>query len=153
MIIEYKNPLLLGSICSIHDGFISSMDLICKLLALNNCKLYITSSDRCSTNVQGAIVTPAQMSNHLVGHAIDCNIYDASGKLWNSKALEVFAPESPNYDSTISNEILDFIKAVRQSGILRWGGDFHEFDTVHFDDGLNISNPARWKQIYAELFP
>ena len=137
---EYKNPLLSGKPCMIHEEFIPAMDLFCKYLSATGCRADIISALRPDTNVLGAIVTPAQMSNHLVGCAIDVNLFDKQGKRWNSKALE-----SPK------DEVLQFITLVRNSGILRWGGDFKKQDTVHFDNGLNLRNPKRWREIYNEI--
>ena len=166
MIYEYKNPLLGGKPCMIHDGFTSSMDLFCKLLGLSGCKFIITCAFDLNhthlTAAEGAIVTPATHGNHLVGHALDGDIVDNTGVQWNSEKLETFAPESPNFNTDVwadnkgIDSVFQLIKSVRQSDVLRWGGDFHATppkkpDTVHFDDGLNIRNPARWQQIYDEL--
>lgn len=72
--------------------------------------------------VIGAVVTPATKSQHLIGHAFDCNIVD--GDSWNnSKAFE---------DSEQTENAKSFIKAMKDKG-LRWGGDFDDVDTAHFD--------------------
>lgn len=140
MVRHYKHPLLFGKPCMIHEEFVPSMDYFCECLHLTGCKAHITSSQRFDTNVAGAIVEPARMGNHLVAHAIDCNIYDKANRLWNSTML-----------LTPSGEVLDFITLVKKK--LRWGGDFKKRDSVHFDNALNLRNPIRWKEIFNELKP
>jgi hypothetical protein len=141
MISQYQNPLLSGSDCMIEDGFIPIMDLFCSLLEQNNCKAYIVSSFRQTTIVPGAIVTPSEMSNHLVGHAIDVNLIDSTGKFWNSISLK---------PGTLSGDVANLIKAIEASDI-RWGGEFQACDDVHFDDGLNLRNPNLWQDLYQQI--
>ena len=141
MIQEYKHKLLSGKPCMIHADFIPSMDLFCRYLELTGCSALINSAYReDSKNIKGAIVTPSKISNHFVGCAIDCNIFDKKKTLWSSKMLEV--PKA---------EVLTLIGLVRRSKLLRWGGDFQVRDTVHFDNALNILNKKRWDEIYEEL--
>lgn len=72
--------------------------------------------------VSSAVVTPASKSQHLIGHALDCNIVD--GENWNnSKTFE---------DKKESENAKKFISAMKVKG-LRWGGDFSDVDTPHFD--------------------
>lgn len=137
---NYTNPLLLGKVCQIVDDFVPAMDLLVRYLKQTGCRALITSSLRYDTNVARAIVEPAKMSNHMVGCAIDCNVYDKNGRLWNSTHLR-----SPQ------DEVLDLINAVRHSVIMRWGGDFKKIDTVHFDNAINLKNPKRWRELYAEI--
>jgi hypothetical protein len=135
------------------------MDLFCRYLELAKCKASINSSYReNSDHVQGAVVIPAVKSNHFVGHAIDCNIIDSKNIEWSSEMLLVFAKESQKYNSQINNDVLMLINLVRRCTLIRWGGDFHpdkngNIDTVHFDNAMNIKNPARWEEIYKELHP
>jgi hypothetical protein len=74
----------------------------------------------------GAVVPPANKSQHLIGHAVDLNISDR-GTL-NSSAMFEQGNETDNAD--------EFIAAVKKSGV-RWGGDFKASDPVHFDDLVN----------------
>ena len=136
-IIKYTHKVLTGSDCIIEESFQTILNVLCGYAAICNLKLFITSSHRTSTYVPGAIVTPAMMSNHLVGHAIDCNIEDGKS-FWNSKLLA----------GTLSGNVKDFIEKVQADKILRWGGDFHTRDVVHFDDGLNITNADIWHQLF-----
>lgn len=156
MIKEFAHKLLSGKPCMIHDEFIGSMQLFCRYLELSGCKALITSSYRETTVVGGAIVKPATRGNHLIGCAIDCNIYDKSNKLWNSTALNVFSPEHKDYNPKITGEVLMLINLVRRSNSLRWGGDFHpdrkgNTDPVHFDNAINITSPKKWDEIYKQL--
>ena len=137
----YKDERLVGEPCTVHDDFLADMDVFCSLLEKYNLKANINSSLRASTLVPGAIVPPAQMSNHLVGCAVDCNLIDSTGKLWNHIDMQ-----------TPTGDVSSFIQAVQNSG-LRWGGTFHPIDSVHFDNGINIHNPERWHEIYNELHP
>ena len=72
--------------------------------------------------VSGAVVTPASKSQHLIGHAIDCNIID--GDNWNSSKTFKDKKESENAKK--------FISAMKEKG-MRWGGNFSKVDTPHFD--------------------
>lgn len=153
MITEYKHKLLSGKPCMVNTVFVPAMDLFCRYLEIVKCSAVITSCYRPNANgIKGAIVTPARRSNHMVGCGIDCDLIDSKGKLWDSGMLEVFAPESPNYNPKVINEISQFLGLIRRSQLLRWGGDFRDFDTVHYDNGINVSNPARWDDLYAEIW-
>ncbi len=153
MISEYKHKLLSGKPCMIHPDFIPAMDLFCNYLEFTGCSAKITSSYRPNAdNINGAIVKPARRSNHMVGCGIDCDMINTDGKLWLSGDMEVFSPESPKMNPRIINGISKFLSLIRQSKVIRWGGDFHEFDTVHFDNGINVSNTKRWDAIYAEIW-
>ena len=82
---------------------------------------------------------PATDSNHLVGHAIDMNLYE--GKvLCNSKCL-TNPPEQ-------LKGVKCFISSIQHDPTLRWGGDFRLKDVVHIDDGLNVHD----RPLYIKLF-
>jgi hypothetical protein len=90
--------------------------------------------------VRNAIVPPSATSNHLVGHAIDVNIvcngvWYASGKLKDYEALP--------------RPIKNFISGCIRNG-LRWGGNFSESDSVHFDDNLQLRDPGTYNKLYLE---
>ena len=152
MIIKFNHILLTGKPCTINEDFKPAMELFCRYLEIVGCSALVNSAYReDSKSIKGAIVTPSKISNHFVGHAIDCNIYDKSNTIWTSNMLEIFVKESPKYNATTNNEVLQLINLVRRSTSLRWGGDFHAWDTVHFDDGMNIHNMNKWNEIYKEL--
>jgi hypothetical protein len=136
-IVEYKNDSLTGKACFVEENFIPSMNLICGYAKDCGIKLHINSSNRDDLNVKGAIVTPAKKGNHLVGHAIDCNLID--GKVfWSSTMLE----------GKLTGNVLKFITLIQNSKLVRWGGDYKKRDVIHFDDGLNVMAPKKWLELY-----
>ena len=127
-----------GHVITIHEDFKQYLDKMNFIAVDLSIVVWVTSSLRHSTNVPGAIVTPAKMSNHLVGMAIDCNIQ--RGSVWyNSNGMA-----SP------IGAILDFILQCEAIG-LRWGGRFAKPDPVHFDFPLNLKQPDKWHEIYNSL--
>jgi len=139
-IVPYLHDALVGKPCFIEASFIPKMDLLCYYAVQCDIKIYNISSYRKSTNVPGAIVHPAKMGNHLVGHALDGNLVD--GKIfWNSIKMR----------EGLTGNAKKFIDLVRAGKILRWGGDFHDKDEVHFDDGLNLSDAKKWHEIHDYL--
>jgi peptidoglycan hydrolase-like protein with peptidoglycan-binding domain len=103
--------------------------------------LWINSSFRTTTNVQGAIVTPAKKSNHLAGHAIDFNVIYGNGTMLHSSK----AGKYPN----IPEPARKFFKSIIDDPDLRWGLSFN--DPVHIDDALNKKNPAKWEERYKAM--
>ncbi|MCW8987134.1 MAG: M15 family metallopeptidase [Gammaproteobacteria bacterium] len=86
-------------------------------------KIFLNQSMRLNgIKVSGAVVTPASKSQHLIGHAIDCNIVD--GDNWNSSKAFKEKKETENAKK--------FISALKENG-MRWGGNFSNVDTPHFD--------------------
>ena len=82
-------------------------------------------------NVTGAVVPPATKSQHLIGHAIDCNIVD--GGNWNNSAAFK--------NNKATENAKNLIKEMKKSGF-RWGGDFAKVDTPHFDYQISSTNIA-----------
>ena len=74
----------------------------------------------------GAVVAPADKSQHLIGHAVDLNIVD--GTTVNTTAMFRRSAQTANADT--------FIAAVKNAEV-RWGGDFSDDDPPHFDDFVN----------------
>lgn len=138
-LVHYSNTNIQG-VCIVDDGFVPVMDHINDVCKKRNFMCIITSSKRDSTLVKGAIVTPAQMSNHLVGHAIDCNLKNlTTGECYNSKKMG----DGVGEDENVIHEI--------ESTMDRWGGRFKATDVVHFDSGLNLKNPAHWHALNDEF--
>lgn len=79
--------------------------------------------------VTGSVVPPATKSQHLIGHAIDCNIVDGSS--WNTSSDFEKKKQTANADT--------FIEKMKQ-GLYRWGGDFTRADTPHFDKQLDAGS-------------
>jgi hypothetical protein len=124
--------------CTIDDDFEVSLVKMNDVARKYNITVVVNSSYRVDAHVPGAIVTPATHSNHMIGHAIDCNL-ELNGILYNSVKMQS--------DTSI---VKQFINEVKATG-MRWGGDFGKPDPVHFDDGLNIKNMALWTAKYNDL--
>lgn len=134
-LINYKASNIQGN-CIIDDGFSVVMDSINEVCKKHDFVCIVTSSKRDSTLVKGAIVTPAQMSNHLVGHAIDCNLRNAkTGEYFNSEKMK----DGKGDDEAVIHDI--------ELLSVRWGGRFKATDSVHFDSGLNLKNPLHWHEL------
>ena len=124
--------------CNVDEEFVPLLNQMNDIAIKHDMIVVITSSFRRDTNVSGAIVTPAQMSNHLVGHAIDCNVKSkTTGEYFNSKKMG---------DGTGDDEL--FLEDVDRNTDLRWGQAFNKPDSVHFDDALNIKKRDVWQQKY-----
>ena len=128
---------LKGGNIQVDEDFAPLLVKMNEVAVKHGINVIVTSAFRSDTNVKGAIVTPAQMSNHLVGHAIDCNL---------RKGKEYFNSAKMN-DKLGADNV--FIKEC--TAFLRWGGEFHNTDPVHFDDELNIKNPDLWKKKFAKF--
>jgi len=127
--------------CNVDEEFALLLNQMNDIAVKHNMVVVITSSLRKDTNVIGAIVTPAQMSNHLIGHAIDCNVKNkATGEFFNSKKMG---------DGAGADEI--FLEDVDRNTDLRWGQAFNKPDSVHFDDALNIKKPNVWREKFNSL--
>lgn len=131
----FSDSQFIGKPILADADFIVHLETINELAKTNGLKIFITSSTRpLGVPVSGAVVPPAKMSNHFVGHAIDMNV-QMGGTLFNSNALGNF--------SSLPSAIKTFLNAIRSHPVLRWGGDFG--DPVHIDDGLNIREPSTWR--------
>ncbi len=87
--------------------------------------------------VTGTVVPPAKKSQHLIGHAIDCNIVD--GDSWNNSQTFANGKETENAKK--------FIAAMKKEG-LRWGGDFTNSDTPHFDKQIISAIDYKFKYFF-----
>ena len=130
-------PFMSHDVIRIHRDFAPAMHGIGECAGRRELKIFVTSSlRRPNQPVTNAIVTPARMSNHHVGHAIDMNIVHR-GEWFNSRRLMPDRELPPNVEL--------FLTDIRELG-LRWGGDFSTPDPVHIDDGLNRRNPEAYGQ-------
>ena len=87
--------------------------------------------------VNSAVVPPATKSQHLIGHAIDCNIVDGSN--WNNSSTFKQKKETQN--------VKDIIKTLKDSGF-RWGGNFSKADSPHFANKLSSTSFAYDAKFY-----
>jgi hypothetical protein len=144
-LIEYKHTNIKGyngHKIMIEESFAPKLDIVNNLAIKHGFIVWVTNSSRIGeVKLKGAIVTPASMSNHKVGHAIDFNIQDVKTKEWyNSKKLgDGVGKDQP------------FLIEVDLDSQLRWGGRFTKKDEIHIDDGLNIVNPTLYKAIYNDI--
>jgi peptidoglycan hydrolase-like protein with peptidoglycan-binding domain len=123
---KINNPSVGDDDIVIDADFFDSLGILNDEAKTGNVKLALNQAFRIhGAPVGGAVVPPASKSQHLIGHAIDCNIDD--GGLISSKALA-------KHKETAAAD--DFIAAVKKRG-LRWGGDFDDPDPVHFDDNVD----------------
>lgn len=127
--------------CTIDEDFEPYLIEMNEVAKSHNMIVVVTSSGRKDTNVQGAIVIPAKMGNHLVFQAIDCNLKNKiTGEYYNSKKMA----DGKGADLDFCNEV------VRATG-LRWGMAFKTPDSIHFDSGLNLKHPEIWHKKYKEI--
>jgi hypothetical protein len=127
-----QNPTVGDDDMVVDADFTGSLGLLNTAAKDAKVKLYITQAFRVAgVPVSGAVVTPATKSQHLIGHAIDCNILDGQTRV-NSSAFA---------DGTETDAADKFVKASKDAG-LRWGGDFHPVDYVHFDDYVEPHSDA-----------
>lgn len=121
--------------CTVDEDFIPYLDKMNEVAIKYGVTVIVTSSYRIDANVVGAIVHPATHSNHMIGHAVDCNL-EHEGMYYNSTKM-----------LSDVGVIKTFIEQVEATG-MRWGGRFKHPDSVHFDDALNIKNIVLWTTKY-----
>lgn len=144
-----KSPLVLfqgsqfsGKPCRVDVEFVPALEKINEYAKQAAVFIYVTSSFRTTTNVNGAIVKPATFSNHMAGHGIDMNISYGNGQFANSKILAKY----PNVPAPVKQ----FLSLIIDDPKLRWGGLFNTKDPVHIDDHLN-KDRAVWKKRYEAM--
>ena len=144
-----KSPLVLfqgshfsGKPCRADEEFVPSLEKINQYASDAGVQVFVTSSFRTSTNVEGAIVKPAVISNHLAGHGIDMNLVYGKKQFANSRILAKYP--------AVPAPVKQFLKSVIEDPDLRWGGKFRNADPVHIDDGLN-RNRAAWDARYEAM--
>jgi hypothetical protein len=126
-------------ICAIDEDFEPFLIKMNEIAQKYNITVKVNSSYRVDAKVIGAIVKPATHSNHMIGHAIDCNLI-LDKVLYNSVKMQAD-----------QGTVKKFINEVKATTGMRWGGDFGNPDPVHFDDGLNIKNMALWTEKYNKM--
>ena len=127
----------------VHKEFTEALNRLEGYAAEQDVNLIVNQSYRKQgQTVNGAIVSPASRSNHLVGFAVDLNIrYDG---------VKYFSADLRRGNlSHLPPSISVFIDAVRKDKSIRWGGDFNQQDPVHFDIPINLTRPQKWAA-YAE---
>jgi hypothetical protein len=118
------NPTIGTNDIVVDAGFLDHLAALDDAAAGARVKLFINQAFRIAgAPVGGAVVKPASKSQHLIGHAIDCNILDGTTLI----TSDTFK------DGEQTAAARAFVKAAKTAG-LRWGGDFDTPDFVHFDD-------------------
>lgn len=141
-LIKYTNTNFVGE-CIIDDGFVPVADHINDLCKKHGFLFVVIHSRRKPTDqLKGVIVPPSKMSNHYVGHALDGNLkHIATGEYFNSKKMG----DGKGPDDILIHDI--------ENIMTRWGGRFKTEDSVHFDSGLNVKNPAHWHILNTKFNP
>ncbi len=146
-IIEYRSEF--GHIVSqapirIHQDFESHVLEMEACAREQGIKILVTSSLRSPNKpLKNAVVSPAQLSNHFVGHALDMNF------LYEGRCYGSFSFKRRH---TIPLPICRFIENVKSSRHMRWGGDFSNPDYIHFDDKFNLRQPDHYLEKLANLW-
>lgn len=126
----------------VEEGFVPKLDTINALAIKHKLIVWVTNSTRIGdVKLKGTIVTPAKMSNHKIGRAIDMNLQCTVTNEWFNTAKMRDGIGKDNV----------FLIEVDLHSDLRWGGKFSTKDEVHIDDGTNIVNPKLYKAIYQSL--
>jgi peptidoglycan hydrolase-like protein with peptidoglycan-binding domain len=142
-LVLYQGSRFRGKPCRADVQFIPSLEKVNQYATDADVYIFVTSSFRTSTNVNGAIVKPATFSNHLAGHGIDMNLVYGNGQFANSSVLKKY----PNVPAPVKK----FLKSIIDDPDLRWGGKFRATDPVHIDDGLNVKNRSKWEKRYKAM--
>lgn len=128
-------------VCNVDEDIIPQLKQMNDIAVKYGLTVIVTSSFRKDTNVKGAIVPPAKMSNHLVGQAIDFNLKNKkTGAYYNSTKLG----DGIGEDEQFCREV------VKVTGLF-WGEAFKVKDSVHIDSRLNKTNPVLWQQKYNKI--
>ncbi len=163
---SYIKPYQYSNKIKIDQDFYDHMERIKYYAKECEVILLITSSSRTKKEQEamtGTVVPPSPTSCHLVGHAIDFNVYTGIYEknlnkhyLFNSKILH---PDSL-YDKKCYNfsgceRVRKFIQYIKSDTMLRWGGKFQISDPVHIDDNLHHNTNTRkcYIQKYNNRFP
>src|ERR1700752_2480789 len=125
------NPSVKNGELVIDADFVSGLQKLDDAAAGANVTILVNQAFRVAgAPVGGAVVKPATKSQHLIGHAIDCNIQDGATLVTSA----IFAANKQPANTRA------FVNAAKAAG-LRWGGDFTERDYVHFDDFVDPNGP------------
>ncbi|MCB9335107.1 MAG: M15 family metallopeptidase [Flavobacteriales bacterium] len=142
-LVEFSGSHFTGKTVIADKDFVPYLKRINNYAKKHKVKIHVTSSFRKTSIVPGAIVSPAKMSNHMIGHAIDMNLqYGENFSKWcNSSCLA---------KTNLAEPVANFIQEIRNDQHLRWGGDFKKRDTVHIDDHYN-KDIEKWKLKYNQI--
>jgi hypothetical protein len=144
-LVPFIGKNIVGKDVIVDQAFANLLEFVDQTAGERGLRVHVTSAlRRKDAAVSGAIVPPAQRSNHFIGHAIDMNV-EFQGTLFNSSRL------ARQNHASLPAPIVDFLKQIRSHSPLRWGGDFVKADPVHIDDDLSRRDPGLWARKFAEL--
>jgi D-alanyl-D-alanine carboxypeptidase len=136
-IVNVAHQALTGDVLRVDQEFEPKILELAEQAAKLSVSIWVTSSLREPYRpVDGAIVEPARLSNHHIGHALDMNVL-FGGKLYGSSVLGNLP--------TLPHNVQKFLKEAIAGAQLKWGGDFTTPDVVHIDDRFNIQKPAEFQ--------
>lgn len=152
-----------GKPARVDIAFKPVMDWLEQKLTEHDVHMWITSSLRePGKPVSSAVVDPASLSNHYVGHAIDMNLY-IQNDWFNSNRLQRIdiTDGSKNSDFNPDNEekvrrflhSVEYLSASELGFKLRWGGLFSPADYVHIDDGFNREKSSEYWVSLKQVWP
>jgi hypothetical protein len=137
------------------NQFVAALQRIDNYAYNHNVKLNVTDSYHpLNRPVIGAIVRRVSNSNHIAGHAIDANII-YQGKSYTSDAYLTAHEFDPSKFDKLPQSVKDFINDIKNDSLrapndlkLRWGGVWKgkDCDPLHIDDGLNVTDPATYRE-------
>ncbi|WP_281614737.1 M15 family metallopeptidase [Flammeovirga sp. SubArs3] len=124
----------------LHKSFIKNMIELDSMLEKNGLEMRVNQGYRHKRHrLLGAVVSPSSVSNHLAGEALDFYLVGKE-KNYYHKDLK-----RENY-SQLPKEVKQFFNDIRNSALLRWGGDFKREDPIHIDFPLNQRNRKLYHQ-------
>lgn len=152
-----------GKPVKIDIGFKPVMKWIEEKLIEHDINMWITSSLRePGKPVSSAVVDPASLSNHFVGHAIDMNLF-IQNDWFNSNRLQRIDihDDAKNSEFNPDNEekvrrflySVEYLSASELGLKLRWGGLFSPADYVHIDDGYNREESSQYWASLNHIWP
>jgi hypothetical protein len=117
------NPSLRPGELLVNERFVPAFVALDRAASALGVVLHVNQAFRLEGRVvSGAVVMPADNSQHLVGHALDLNIVDR-GVVNTSVMFR---------RGRATGGAIGLVEAARRAG-LRWGGDFVPQDPPHFD--------------------
>lgn len=159
-----KTSRIQGQPIRIDRQFEHVIEWLEEKLQQHDISMWVTSSLRePGKAVSAAVINPATLSNHFIGHAIDINLFTENQWFNSSKLTRLNIKDdslqtslTPSDEERVRRFLHDVVYASSASKIqttLRWGGNFSPSDPVHIDDGLNIWDNAKYYAKLRQIWP
>ena len=134
----------MGEPARVDVGFLAALARLEVSARERGIGVWVTSSfRRMASPVAADVVPPGMHSNHLVGHAIDMNLY-YDNRPFNSRDLR-----RSNWPR-IPEALPKFLSWLPEAK-LEWGGNFEPAEPGHIDDGLWKNDRALWQRKFKIL--